>query len=1391
MNMYTLIRVLPFLLCLLPSPTLAISPIIPEPLQPWTAWVLHGHDDEVHCISDHNNSRSLRCTWPSRLELILDGQGGVFSQEWQVETEQPIRLPGNTPHWPSKVLVDELTVPVLNHRGFPAVWVKPGHHRITGTFQWNNLPAHLPIPPQSGLVMLTLNNDLVPSPNLDTSGRLWLKNTGTAQEKQEDRLIVKSFRLIEDTIPARMVIALDLDVAGDAREIVLGPFFSAAKFTPLALQSPLPARLEEDGRLRIQGRPGRWTLTMTARYHGPLTELTLSSPSEVQPSEEIWSFKAHTDLRIIEIEGVAAIDPQQTNLPLEWRQYPAYRVSPPATMLFKEIKRGDPQPAPDQLALNRTIWLRFDGSGYTLQDTISGRKNSDWRLEMNPPLTLGRVAVDGREQFITQRAEAPQTGVELRQGNLNLVADSTYQGALSTLPAVGWAHDFQQVQAKLMLPPGWRLIHADGIDNVPGTWLNRWTLLDIFMVLIFALAVGHLYSRTLAGIAFITLILTYHEPLAPQWIWPTLLIGFALLKHLPAGDFRRLIKVAQAIGLLALLVIAVPFGINQLRVGIYPQLEKPWLAMPEIDGQPTRDPLQMAPPAPMENEMVTQSSVMTDKVLMRKEAIPSQNLVRQGLSSGTLYEQSKQVDQYDPKMQLQTGPGLPTWQWNTITMGWSGPVRADQQISLLVLGPGTNLILAIARVLLLITLTLGLLKIGYKKGSGFRLDFIRNLFLLGLLATICALPTPAKADQFPSPEILADLQNRLLEKDQCFPDCAALEQLQIDLKQTEIQLDLTLSGRIVSAVPLPGDLRFWQPSTITLDGKTAPALLREGNTLMIKITEGRHHVRLEGHLNRTTIQLPLPMPPQHLTVTNQGWIIEGIRPDGSTDSQLQFKPIREQDDREVDQGLETGVLPPFLQVERTLLLGLTWKVETKVSRLSPNGAAVVVDLPLLPGEAVITDGLRSSNGQVHLNLDARQNFISWESSLATTDQLVLRHAASSQWTEIWRVDVSPIFHLDYQGIPVILHQRGDHWYPTWHPWPGEEVQLQISRPEGVAGQTLTFDRASLAVSPGRRATDTTLTLDLRSSRGGQHTITLPETAELQEVRINNTVQPIRQEGRAVPLPISPGPQNIVLKWRESFGIATMQRTPLVDLGVKSVNTNLELTLPANRWPLFLGGPLMGPAVLFWSVLLIIVLAAFGLARSGMAPLRFHQWLLLGIGMSQSNIYGALLVVGWLVIVELRGRVDSRMDHNRFNLIQIGIGILTLLALAALVGAISRGLLGHPDMNIIGNGSDSGLLRWYQDRSENILPQAWLLSIPMYVYRMAMLLWALWISFTLIRLVKWGWQRFTQPVFWYRPEKKSATDKNQGLPHPQDKKKSDDEALPDLSDELSEVNETKE
>jgi hypothetical protein len=121
----------------------------------------------------------------------------------------------------------------------------------------------------------------------------------------------------------------------------------------------------------------------------------------------------------------------------------------------------------------------------------------------------------------------------------------------------------------------------------------------------------------------------------------------------------------------------------------------------------------------------------------------------------------------------------------------------------------------------------------------------------------------------------------------------------------------------------------------------------------------------------------------------------------------------------------------------------------------------------------------------------------------------------------------------------------------------------------------------------------------------------------------------------------------------------------------------------------------------------------------------------------------------------RARFKPDVDRRWFNFAQILLGLLTLIALSTLFGAVRHGLLGFPEMQITGNSSTAWDLNWYQDRNEASIPQAWVMSVPMWVYRGLMLAWALWLAYALLRWLKWGWGCFSAGGYW-RPKPKIET-----------------------------------
>jgi len=1300
---------------------------IPESLKSWKNWVLQ---DSPHyqCPFFYNNYHKKYCAWPSQLTLNIQPHQGQFTSHWQVYNDSFIILPGDNQYWPQNVTVNQKPALVIKHNNLPAIKLSAGKYQIQGTFFWNKTPSSLRIPNDTGIISAQVLNKPLNSPMIKNH-QLWLKSRDTGKKttaNTNDQMDLQVFRRINDDIPLQVISHFSLEISGKQREIKL-PYALLANFIPIKLQSPLPARLEADGSLLIQVRPGRWQIELQAQYPKQLTTLSLAIHSPNWPAMEVWSFSARPSFRLIEVENVLSIDPSQSNVPAQWKNLPAFQVKQGDSLHFKVLRRGDPEPEPNNLTLTRNLWLDFSGSGYSVQDQISGTISHGWRLNSVAETHLGQVMLNNQPQLITQSLNSANQGVELRKGRLQLTADSRIEGHISTLSVSGWQQNFNHVQAFLHLPPGWHLLAVSGVDNDPNSWLSKWSLLDLFLILIAALAVSRLWNNYWGIFALLTLALIWHEPNAPRFIWLNILAAIALIKVLPAGYLLRIIKFYRSVCWISLVIMTLPFLVQQIRTGIYPQLEKPWQQMTDF--------AQKTKTEATRNSLAVENSLSgyarTRSMLVKKT-----------------YNTAPQVNfkQIDPNANLQTGAGLPQWNWTRIPLSWNGHVSSEQQIKLWYISPRINLLLNLLRVFLVSVLSLlmfGLIQ------QGLRFKLKPNINLLLLLCFFLPL-SPANAD-YPTPELLHELKQRLLKAPDCLPSCAQIQQMKLDMTAEKLTLLLTIHTQEDTAIPLPAQFNNWLPNTVIVDALPAPAMMRDQQGILwINLKKGIHSVQLKGATpQQNNFTLPLTLKPHTIRYHTRQWSIEGIRNNRATDKQLYFTRLKTSAQKQNERpALSPNTFPALIQIERTLYLDLDWHIRTRVIRVSSEPVAVNLKVPLINGESITSAHITSQSRNALIHMSANQRNIEWQSRLEKSSKITLTAPNTSQWSEIWKIDISPIWHISHTGIPAIHHQnRSGNWQPEWHPWPGEQLNITIARPEAVQGQTLTIDKSTLLVTSGKRNQSSRLEFDLRSSKGTQHTIKLPENAHLQSVSINGINQAIQQqEKNNITLPVKPGKQRYLLTWDENKIQSSWLTTPLINLGIANVNTHINLRLGQDRWVLLTSGPQLGPAVLFWGLLFVLALVAFALGKSHLTPLNHWQWFLLLIGLSQIPLAAALIVVTWLVSLAMREKQSSE-NSRLFNLTQVLLVILTFSSLLILFIAVEQGLLGSPDMQISGNQSSAFALNWYQDRSLAQLPTATVISIPLTSYRTLMLLWSLWLAISLLNWLKWGWQCFSARGLW--------------------------------------------
>ncbi len=338
-----------------------------------------------------------------------------------------------------------------------------------------------------------------------------------------------------------------------------------------SLDADLPALLTAEGRLRVQVRPGQWELTLVARAAAPAATVARPNAVEPWPSDEIWSFATEPRLRVSALEGAESVDADRSGVPSDWRALPSYRVVAGQSVNVVERSRNDAAQA-NRLHLARDLWLDFDGGGFTARDRVSGSMSSRWRLDMGAPYVMTMASIDEDNLLVTQGAEPGLQGVELRAANVNLTTTARLarDGAV---PVSGYRESFDDVNTTLHTPPGYRLVAAPGADRAGGAWLERWRLLDVFVVLIITVAAWRLLGPVAGGIALVALVVAFHEPDVPRWTWLNLVVALALLRVAPEGRLGNFARRYQWVSIALVALLLVPFTIDQVRLALHPQLE--------------------------------------------------------------------------------------------------------------------------------------------------------------------------------------------------------------------------------------------------------------------------------------------------------------------------------------------------------------------------------------------------------------------------------------------------------------------------------------------------------------------------------------------------------------------------------------------------------------------------------------------------------------------------------------------------------------------------------------------------------------------------------------------------------------------------------------------------
>ncbi|MCP5160656.1 MAG: hypothetical protein H7A00_03160 [Hahellaceae bacterium] len=1368
------------ILCLVSSTLFARidAGAIPSELRGWQEWVLFGNEEKLcpvkfdgRALSD--NLTQFQCVWPGVLDLQLEDKSLAFSQSFSMMASGWVDLVGDGRYWPDLIRDNGASVQLIDRQGRPSVFLEKGEHRIYGRITFSQIPEYIQLPVSTGLIKLRGSKASEYASERAEDGKLWLRsdNEARARDNIEDALNVRVFRRLTDDLPMRLVTVLQMDVTGSEREMLFGKAWPSS-FLPISLDSALPARIENDGMIRVQLRPGRWEVKVAARAIGVPAQLT-AEPLVNWPQQELWSFEAVPGLRSVSVSGVSQVDVSQTLLPSEWRHLPTYLVGAGQALSLDESRRGGGEPEANRLTLSREMWLASDGESLIARDLIGGEMYQGWRLELENHFSLGRVSIDGRDQLITRVETSSPAGVEVRSSPLSLTAVSNTslisQGMFNQIPASGWLTTFDHTSVRLNLLPGWFAIAATGVDDVNGTWVQNWNIWDIFLVLLVVVAVYKTLGGLWAVVGALGIVFAYQEPGIPVAMWLNLCAVCGLLRVAQAGKVRSWLNLYRNLSVLLVLGGLLMFSVQQMRAAIYPQLEPgmstgeiSFAVMPLMEGfaDQANAPYATKPDGWGEAAGVVDAFDEAAKVVSKR----AQRSVATLLSSPSPVPATPPVSD----QRVQTGPAVPQWQWRSVDMSWQS-ADLDPQASLLLLSPWQTAGIRILMVLMLNLLFAGFLLYFAKSGAGTPINKPNNppqaapLNVTVAILVLCFLlgggtySRDSYAD-VPDPVVLKQLADRLTAPPECIPHCADLQDTRVSVNASMLTLALEVGAMTDTWFPLPLVNNTEGFERVLLDGSSNPRVMRGADGYFyIRVTEGVRDIIIETPIrDRERFELNFPMKAHNIRLQLSDWDVSGLVDGILPSNALHFSREKVTHSSGDSEHAATAEIIPFYQVTRTLNLGLEWQVVTEVLRIAPITGPLSAKIALLSGEQVVTPGIKTEDEHVLISFSRNQQRVRWTSRLNEMPEFQLKAPSDARWQEVWLLQSSPVWQLSAEGVPAskpsLVAQAARHTFASeYRPRAGEWLTVKALRPTAVEGQTITIDRTELHYVPGKSRVDVNMTLVMRSSLGERFSFDWPPALTLKNLLLNGRSMPTRQEEGRIDVPLQAGMNELKVEWSEpaewnSYGLALWEPGKL-HFPLPLSNITQQVEPPQDRWLLLFTGPVMGPAVLYWGVIPVLALLAFVLGRHQGNPLSIGAWFLLGVGLSLTEIWGMLAAILLFYVLSYRMRQPVPASKWWFRGRQILLIVFALGCFATIISAIPEGLLGDPDMHIAGNDSNARVLNWYQDRTAGDLPAVSVWSVSFWVYRAVMLLWSLWLAVAIIRWLAWSWGALNSGGFW--------------------------------------------
>lgn len=459
--------------------------------------------------------------------------------------------------WPLSVLVNGEAAIIVNKDKKPYVKVPKDNVQILIFYNKESLKLQkqitLPFIPIS--YFNTTNSFINLNKNQLLIGKEFLEKNITNTET------IQVFRKLSDNVPLILTTKIKLDYSGSPKIIDLGKVLPEG-FKLIKTKSDLKITYKNNNYL-AQVSSGTHFIDIDAYSNKNLTDISVKGLIN-NVDKEIWSIQSNNNIRQLVISGGQQVDSHQVNTPQEWSSYPTWYVD--NTLKLKTEKRGINLNSPLDININyRESWYGFNGSVITSIDNIF-MKNKDNQFVSSE---VGNSSIDffkinNIPQLLVEKDNKPT--LILPTGDLNVKVQ--HKSSLEKDVPIFLFEGIQSINNWVVnLAPRNRVIGATGSKSVDGAWINSWDLYSLFFLCLLTVATYKLMGKSIAILAFVSIVFFQSNSMFSWSIWIPLLIIMGLLKLIPSKNINFL-YITRIIGLLIFAIItisSIPFIAQELR----------------------------------------------------------------------------------------------------------------------------------------------------------------------------------------------------------------------------------------------------------------------------------------------------------------------------------------------------------------------------------------------------------------------------------------------------------------------------------------------------------------------------------------------------------------------------------------------------------------------------------------------------------------------------------------------------------------------------------------------------------------------------------------------------------------------------------------------------------